>query len=71
MSHDDMSHAEAIADLQMRLTYQDDDIKALNQVVKQQQDQIDLLRRDIERLRELLAVMAQSDSGSQERPPHY
>ncbi|NEV65067.1 SlyX family protein [Thiorhodococcus minor] len=68
-----MSHEEAIADLQIRLTYQEDDMKALNLVVKQQQDRIDTLERNIERLRELLAGMAQAqpDPIVDERPPHY
>lgn len=68
-----MSPDEVTADLQVRLTYQEDDMKALNLVVKQQQDQIDALRRDIERLRELLAEMAQAEpaSAGDERPPHY
>lgn len=68
-----MTHEEAIADLQVRLTYQEDDMKALNLVVKQQQDRIDALERSIERLRELLAEMApaQPDPIVDERPPHY
>nr|WP_276611752.1 SlyX family protein [Thiorhodococcus mannitoliphagus] len=68
-----MSSEEAITDLQVRLTYQEDDMKALNLVVTQQQAQIDALRRDIERLRELLAQMAQArpDPIDDERPPHY
>ncbi len=62
-----------IEDLEVRLTYQEDTIEALNQVVIKQQGQIDLLIEEIKRIKQQHArggefVRSQSE---EEPPPHY
>ncbi|MFD2110636.1 SlyX family protein [Thiorhodococcus fuscus] len=64
----------AIADLQVRLTYQEDDLSQLNLTVARQQQEIDSLRQELQRLRELIASQAQNGSSpapAHESPPHY
>ncbi len=75
-SEPDASLVAAIADLQMRLTYQEDDIKQLNLVITHQQGALDALRREVLQLRELLsaALASPTDASPQEPeppPPHY
>lgn len=62
-----------ITDLQMRLTYQEDDIKQLNQALTRQQRQLDELRRQFNDLQERLAALTPSPVGEagEEPPPHY
>jgi len=63
-----------IADLQVRLTYQEDDLRHLNLTVARQQQEINSLRQELQRLRELIASQAQngaSPSPTHESPPHY
>lgn len=68
----DETFADRIAALEMRATYQEDTIEALNQVVTAQWKQIDALMRQIaefgERLREAEAGRPVPAS---EPPPHY
>ena len=51
--------------LETRLAYQDKTVEALNEVVTRQQDQIDRLARDVQRLEDILktAVAAGRDAG--------
>lgn len=63
-----------VADLQVRLTYQEDDLRHLSLTVARQQQEIDSLRQELQRLRELIASQAQSGSSpapDHESPPHY
>jgi len=63
-----------IADLQVRLTYQEDDLRQLNLTVARQQQEIDSLHQELQRLRELIASQPQNGSMSappHEPPPHY
>ena len=64
---------EAARDLQMRVTYQEDEIKHLNRTVARQQAELDALRKQLAQLRDLVAAVA-SESGTArelEVPPHY
>jgi len=61
-------------DLQTRLAFQEDSIESINQTVARQQSRIDLLQREILRLKEMLEDVrgSQGDAGSAtELPPHY
>jgi SlyX protein len=51
--------------LETRLAYQDKTVEALNEVVTRQQDQIDRLARDVQRLKDILknAMAAGRDAG--------
>ena len=65
---------ETIMDLQTRLAFQEDSIESINQTVARQQSRIDLLQREILRLKEMLEDVrgSQGDAGSAtELPPHY
>ena len=63
----------AVTDLQMRLTYQDDEIADLSRTVARQQAELDGLRRELEQLRSLLTTLAPAQGGTpgHEVPPHY
>jgi len=65
---------ETIMDLQARLAFQEDSLDTINMTVVRQQSKIDLLQREILRLKEMLEELrgAQGDAGdSIELPPHY
>ena len=64
---------EALADLQMRLTFQDDEIKHLYLAVDHQRSEIYDLKAEVTRLKNLVAVLGTAQSGDQhdETPPHY
>jgi SlyX protein len=63
-----------LSDLQTRLTYQEDDIKQLNRALLRQQQEFEALRREVARLKELVAELAPSPVGTaadEPPPPHY
>ena len=65
---------ETIMDLQTRLAFQEDSIDSINLTVTRQQSRIDLLQRELLRLKEILEDVrgSQGDAGSaSELPPHY
>lgn len=65
---------DALVDLQTRLAYQDDEIKQLTDRLLEQRRELDELRLDVERLKELVRSLAPSqvDGISDEPPPpHY
>ena len=65
---------ETIMDLQTRLAFQEDSIDSINLTVTRQQSRIDLLQRELLRLKEILEDVrgSQGDAGSAgELPPHY
>ncbi len=69
-----MSDLESRVDaLEMRLTYQDETIEALNATITAQWAQIDVLTRQLANLRERLqeAESRVSTSPTNEPPPHY
>ena len=65
---------EAITDLQIRITHQDDTLEQLNAIVTRQQLEMDLLKAELIRLRESVQDLKDSGpatQGGQEVPPHY
>lgn len=61
-------------DLETRVAFQDDLLETLNTIVAQQQQQLDLMQREIRLLYEQIKTLSPSDiagSNEQERPPHY
>lgn len=65
---------DRLIEVETRLAFQDDALQALNAVVVRQQQEIALLRRELEALRAQLKVMAPGlvASRSEETPPpHY
>ena len=65
---------EAIMDLQSRLAFQEDSIETINQIVVRQQTEIDLLKREILQLKEIVEGFRDSQgdgSNVTELPPHY
>ena len=65
---------EATMDLQMRLTYQDDEIKQINRALVRQQAHLAAMTQEISRLRELVSARETSRVGGriqEEPPPHY
>jgi SlyX protein len=69
------AESEAIIDLQMKLSYQDDLLEDLNQVIIGQQDQIAKLELAIETLKVQMSTMQtsmhQGNGQQHEIPPHY
>jgi len=65
---------ETIMDLQARLAFQEDSLDTINMTVARQQSKIDLLQREILRLKEMLEDLrgSQGDTANGiELPPHY
>lgn len=63
-----------VADLEVRLVFQDDTIQALNDVVTAQQMELEKLRRGLEVLARRQADLAASmhgDDADEAPPPHY
>jgi len=65
--------AEAIADLQARVTYQEDEITHLNRVLEGQRVTLDRQAAEIEQLRRLVAALAETlrEQIPDAPPPHY
>lgn len=65
--------ADAIADLQMRLTYQEDEIQHLNRVLEGQRVLLNQQALRIEQLRRLVVSLSESprEQVSDGLPPHY
>lgn len=73
-----MSNEAKLVDLQTRFAFQEDSIQALNDVVTRQQQQIEILTRELGLHREKLAELMEAQSermvqggGIHDRPPHY
>lgn len=65
---------DAIDDLQMKLSFQEDLLEQLNQVVTAQQKQISNLELALETMKVQVNTMQTSNdgaSGQHELPPHY
>jgi SlyX protein len=68
------NNEEAIIELQTKLSFQEDLLENLNQVITDQQDQISKLQRTVEAMIGQMQSMqnASQDNGpQQEIPPHY
>lgn len=69
-------HGARLDELESRLAFQDDLIDSLNSVVSRQDREIGQLRRQVRRLEEKLAELADAASlpgpaSGHEPPPHY
>ena len=64
---------DVIADLQMRLTYQEDEIQHFNRVLENQRVTLDQQALQIEQLRRLVVSLSEGlrEQVSDARPPHY
>ncbi len=65
---------ERVAEMEIKLTHVEDDLKTLNDAIVRQQTHIEKLELVIETLRDRLNSQneAQTDEGpADERPPHY
>lgn len=69
-----MNEADRIAELEIRLSFQDELVSTLNAVVTEQGFKLQQLQRQLDALREVLST-EQAGSGLaapvNERPPHY
>ena len=59
-----------LTEIEIKLTYQDDLLKTLDQVIIELRGEIDILRARIVQLEEGDGA-GHSDKASNERPPHY
>jgi len=63
-----------LTDIEIRQTFQDDLLEALNRTVAEQQQQIDMLREQVRLLYTQLKALAPSEVGApadEPPPPHY
>jgi len=62
-----------IVELQMKLSYQDDLLEQLNQVITEQQQQLSRLELALETLKVQVQTMQTTDivNNADETPPHY
>ncbi len=60
-----------LVDLEIRVTFQEKTIEELNEVIIDQQNQIDLLARELERVREQLRTPPTPGPVPDPLPPHY
>ena len=66
--------ADELIEVQTQLAFQDQTIAELNEVLTSQQKQIDLLRREIQLLKEKLGMLddrIETGPPQDEKPPHY
>lgn len=65
---------ETIIDLQTRLAFQEGNLEEINLTVVRQQSEIELMKREIVRLKELVEDIREAqanDDSTVELPPHY
>lgn len=64
---------DALVDLQMRLTFQEEEVGNLNRVIERQRVELDAVKREIARLKMLVAGLAPGQAAAQaeDPPPHY
>ena len=65
---------QEIEDLQIRLTYQEDALQQFSITVIKQQNEIDIMKLELERLTQRVRELTPSDIDSQDNeplPPHY
>lgn len=60
-----------LVDLEVRYAWQEDLVEQLSDLVRDQQEQIDALRRELERLRDQMEGDPQEIGPADEPPPHY
>ena len=66
---------ETIMDLQTRLAFQESSLEDINLTVVRQQNEIEVMKREIVRLKDLVEDIREAqgpaDRGAVELPPHY
>lgn len=65
---------ETIMDLQTRLAFQEESLEVINLTVVRQQSQIEMMQREIIRLKEMIDDIREansSEANTDELPPHY
>jgi SlyX protein len=67
------THEQRLTDLEIKVSYQEDLLDQLNQVVVRQQQEIDWLMREVRQLRQQVPEGAGQtfSRASEELPPHY
>ena len=66
--------ADELIEVQTQLAFQEQTIAELNEVLTSQQKQIDLMRREIQLLKEKLGMLEdriETGPPQDEKPPHY
>lgn len=61
-------------DLETKVAFQDELLETLNTIVAEQQQQLDLIQRELRLVYEQVKTLSPSDTANnddQERPPHY
>lgn len=63
---------ERLAELEIKFSYQQETIDALNETVTKQYAEIDRLKRDLQRSKEELSTLIDTHAPpADEKPPHY
>jgi len=65
---------ETVIELQTRLAFQEDSLEAVNLTVVRQQAEIDVMKKEIARLKNRVENIRESqgtEDGAVELPPHY
>ena len=72
MEHD-TNHDKRLNELEIKASFSEDTLDQLNVVVVRQQQEIDLLRREIQQLKQQALERSTDPGGTagQELPPHY
>lgn len=69
------NHEQRLIDLETKVSYQEDTIMALNDVVARQQQEINrmegVVKSLVDRVRRLVAADEAADPMAEEIPPHY
>jgi SlyX protein len=62
---------DRLRELEIKFTYQEQLLETLNQVVIEQGNQLDRLRKQLAQHAERLSAAAVTEEPANERPPHY
>jgi uncharacterized coiled-coil protein SlyX len=62
---------ERLLDLEVRLAYQDRQVRALDALVREFADRLDAAERELKQLKQALASPDAGIGSATERPPHY
>ncbi len=60
-----------LTDLEMHLMHQENTVQELNDVVREQQRMIDMLRAEVQAIKDQLQTSINRLSSEEEPPPHY
>ncbi|MFL0804511.1 MAG: SlyX family protein [Agarilytica sp.] len=74
MAEQNEDKSDDISELQMRVAFQEDMIASLNEQVSKQEQEIDLLQKQLQHLYTKMASLANSldePGGDEAPPPHY